>query len=63
MILLSDVPSEEEAGDSAACSRSLADMSLALTAFPLACPVDLRVLGQWPLARSYPEYLVAYQRC
>ncbi len=30
-----------------------------LTSFPLPSPVDLRV----SLSRSYPEYLVAYQRC
>jgi hypothetical protein len=34
-------------------------MSLALTFFRLPSPVDLRVLG---LSRSYPEYLVVYQR-
>ena len=43
MILLSDVPSAEEAGDSAACCRSLADLSLTLTSIPLPYPVDLRV--------------------
>ena len=34
-------------------------MSLTLTSFRLPSPVDLRVLG---LSRSYPEYLVVYQR-
>ena len=41
-----NVSREEEAGDSAACSRSLADMSFTLTSFPLPSGVDLRVLGQ-----------------